>query len=151
MEGGGGMKWTQTEHDFVSKNVDCLSDPDMAKILGRTTQSIRRYRQKNKINRSLDFAKELIDKNRPSSTDQRGANNPNWKGGISKNHYHYKLIQRERYPEHEKARMITYRAIRSGKIKREPCEICGLEKVHAHHDDYSKPLKIRWLCRKHHR
>ena len=31
------------------------------------------------------------------------------------------------------------------------CEICGKEKTHAHHDDYDKPLNVRWLCAEHHR
>lgn len=31
------------------------------------------------------------------------------------------------------------------------CNKCGEEKVHAHHDDYDKPLKIRWLCTIHHK
>ncbi|MFC3331681.1 hypothetical protein ACFOEM_04310 [Paenalcaligenes hominis] len=30
------------------------------------------------------------------------------------------------------------------------CEVCGKSKVDAHHDDYSKPLEVRWLCREHH-
>jgi ribosomal protein S27AE len=37
-----------------------------------------------------------------------------------------------------------------GVIVRKPCEICGAEKVDAHHDDYAKPLDVRWLCRRHH-
>lgn len=41
-------------------------------------------------------------------------------------------------------------ALRSGKIVRQPCEVCGCEKVEGHHDDYSKPLEVRWLCTKHH-
>ena len=40
--------------------------------------------------------------------------------------------------------------ILTGRIKKQPCEICGSEKADAHHDDYSKPMEIRWLCRKHH-
>jgi len=40
--------------------------------------------------------------------------------------------------------------IASGKIKRQPCEKCGKPKAHAHHDDYSKPLVVRWLCPQHH-
>lgn len=54
-------------------------------------------------------------------------------------------------PKHE-ARWAAYRAIRAGTIEREPCQICGTtNRVEAHHDDYSKPLEVRWLCRAHHR
>ena len=41
-------------------------------------------------------------------------------------------------------------AIRDGRLFREPCEVCGAEKVEAHHEDYSKPLDVMWLCKKHH-
>jgi hypothetical protein len=48
------------------------------------------------------------------------------------------------------ARDFTNSAKRLGFLKKMPCEICGEEKVDAHHDDYMKPLDVRWLCRKHH-
>ena len=48
------------------------------------------------------------------------------------------------------AHRLTYEAISSGRLKRLPCEVCGKEKTDAHHDDYSKPLEVRFLCRKHH-
>jgi len=47
--------------------------------------------------------------------------------------------------------LFVYLALKSGKVVREPCEICGNPKTDAHHDDYSKPMEIRWLCRSHHR
>lgn len=37
--------------------------------------------------------------------------------------------------------------IKRGKLQRGLCEGCGAEKVEMHHDDYSKPLVVRWLCR----
>lgn len=82
---------------------------------------------------------------------QTGKNNPSWKGGISQNHYHYKLLQVQRYPERVKARSIVAGAIRAGKLVRGPCETCGVPNGHAHHGDYGKPLEVRWFCRKHHR
>jgi hypothetical protein len=50
----------------------------------------------------------------------------------------------------DKARVFLYTRIRSGKIKRGIC-FCGEKKVEGHHEDYSKPLEVIWLCRKHHR
>jgi hypothetical protein len=43
------------------------------------------------------------------------------------------------------------RAIRKGELVRLPCEVCGDLKSEAHHDDYADALKVRWLCRKHHK
>lgn len=43
------------------------------------------------------------------------------------------------------------RAVASGALVRKPCEVCGEKRVQAHHEDYAKPLKVRWLCAMHHR
>lgn len=57
-------------------------------------------------------------------------------------------------PEEAKRRIRARSAIghylRDKKIPRPPCEICGDPKSEAHHDDYSKPLDVKWLCVKHH-
>lgn len=41
-------------------------------------------------------------------------------------------------------------AVRTGEIKRRPCEVCGATEAEAHHDNYNNPLEIRWLCKAHH-
>ncbi len=46
----------------------------------------------------------------------------------------------------QQAHNAVARAVRSGKLKAQPCELCRAGKTHAHHDDYSKPLAVRWLC-----
>ena len=53
-------------------------------------------------------------------------------------------------PEKHTAHVQVMTAIRSGKLIKKPCEKCGNKKVHAHHDDYSKPLQVIWLCPKCH-
>lgn len=40
--------------------------------------------------------------------------------------------------------------LKRGKLEKKSCEICGDPNVEMHHNDYSKPLEVRWLCRKHH-
>lgn len=33
----------------------------------------------------------------------------------------------------------------------QPCEVCGSSyPVHGHHENYDEPLKVRWLCPRHH-
>ncbi len=56
---------------------------------------------------------------------------------------------RAAHPEKYLAHQIVGNAIRAGELHRQPCEKCG-KKAQAHHDDYSKPLEVRWLCPKHH-
>lgn len=58
---------------------------------------------------------------------------------------------RKKYPNKYRARRMVANAIKSKKLFKEPCEMCGkAETVHAHHDDYLKPLNVRWLCATHH-
>lgn len=47
------------------------------------------------------------------------------------------------------AKNLFQSAVRYGKIKRESCEVCG-EMAQGHHEDYSKPYDVIWLCYKHH-
>lgn len=48
------------------------------------------------------------------------------------------------------ARTKVSKAVLRGKLIKLPCEICGNPESEGHHDDYSKPLEVRWLCKKHH-
>ena len=56
----------------------------------------------------------------------------------------------KKYPEKYKAQKAASNAIRDGRLLKQPCEVCGDKTVQAHHDDYSKPLAVRWLCVTHH-
>ena len=60
-----------------------------------------------------------------------------------------------RNPDKRLAHRAVQAAVESGALIPGPCESCSAESpIHAHHDDYSKPLDIRWLCischRRHH-
>lgn len=59
-------------------------------------------------------------------------------------------LRRVRSAVEIKARGDANHAIRDGLLVRKPCEVCGARKVEAHHDDYAKPLDVRWLCKLHH-
>lgn len=50
----------------------------------------------------------------------------------------------------QRAKKILGKAIRYGRIKREPCIVCGNPKSEGHHENYRKPLDVIWLCHKHH-
>jgi len=52
-------------------------------------------------------------------------------------------------PERYRARTTAYRALKHGKIVKQPC-VCGETKVEMHHNDYSKPTEVEWLCTKCH-
>jgi len=53
-------------------------------------------------------------------------------------------------PQKRRAHFQVSNAIRDGKLFRLPCAVCGSLVTDAHHEDYSKPLDVIWLCRQHH-
>ena len=59
---------------------------------------------------------------------------------------------RKKYPNKYKAHTLVNNAIRDGRLFKESCCVCGSnDHTHAHHDDYLKPLNVRWLCAAHHK
>ena len=66
------------------------------------------------------------------------------------------LDRNKKYPKQFKAQWKAKKAVRYGRLLKQPCRICkklhGKEiKAEAHHCDYNKPLEIQWLCRIHHK
>ena len=61
---------------------------------------------------------------------------------IAKKRKEFNKLNQDKMQAHGKARTALY----NGSLLRQPCEVCGETKSHAHHDDYSQALKVRWLC-----
>ncbi|KKL95512.1 hypothetical protein LCGC14_1853870 [marine sediment metagenome] len=54
----------------------------------------------------------------------------------------------EEHPQQAAAGCKVHAALANGVLCRKPCESCGDdEQIIAHHDDYLRPLAVRWLCR----
>jgi hypothetical protein len=72
-----------------------------------------------------------------------------WKQKNPERHAELAREYRQRNPEKTLAQNRLNYAVRKGRIKRLPCEVCGAtENVHAHHVSY-KPedwYNVRWLC-----
>jgi hypothetical protein len=65
-------------------------------------------------------------------------------------HKEYVKMYKLKNPEKVFAGDTLRNSIKLGKNKKQPCEICGNPKSQGHHDDYSKPLDVVWLCQEHH-
>lgn len=82
--------------------------------------------------------------------DQHGPNNVRYKHGLSRARQmirEYERAQRANSPAAFTAKRLVRYALQFGWLKRHSCERCGEVRVHAHHEDYMEPLRVRWLCR----
>jgi hypothetical protein len=59
---------------------------------------------------------------------------------------YHRMKEDPRFKARRDAVTTVNNAVRDGRLDRQPCEACGAEPAQGHHDDYSKPLEVRWLC-----
>jgi len=68
----------------------------------------------------------------------------------------YASAYRRRNMHKIRAHNMVKAAMLLGVLVRRPCEVCGARqaqggpRVYAHHEDYDRPLEVRWLCARHH-
>lgn len=135
---------------------DCGKEKDNSDFYGKqgeckecTKARVRKYRAEN-IERVREY-----DRNRPNAEERNELNKFRYKENMKNPEYREKDRQRiktwqEKNHIKRAAHVITGNAIRDGRLIKQPCEVCGEVQVNAHHDDYEKPLQVRWLCKKHH-
>jgi hypothetical protein len=103
------------------------------------------------LNKCIDCTKADVRLNR--RTSDRSREYDRQRNGTEKRKQLWKEKGRKyrtNYPEKCKAHDKLNNALAKGRLVRMACEVCGNEKSQAHHDDYSKPLEVRWLCALHH-
>jgi len=103
------------------------------------------------LNKCKECTKKDVCLDRKNSPNARKYDKKRWKENKIRREAIYKRTKKwnKKNPLGYKAHYLVSNAIRDGRLKRMPCEICG-GKSHAHHEDYSKPLEVRWLCPIHH-
>jgi hypothetical protein len=87
---------------------------------------------------------------RYSTAEGRAKKNKLNRESWMRNYEKRKAYEKTRDKGQVKARNIVRQRIADGRLQRLPCEVCNDPKSHAHHEDYSKPLDVKWLCPKHH-
>lgn len=112
---------------------------------GKAAEAIRRYQGSPK-GQAKRRAYEERNRSRLRAMRESWKDSPKGKDSARLTARKWRASHPERYRAHLKVR----RALTAGKLAAAPCEVCGTTTVDAHHDDYSKPLDVRWLCRAHH-
>ena len=105
------------------------------------------------LNRCKTCVKARVKKHRDNNLDShREYDRYRFHKDPARRAYQYRQCEKHRRNNPLKvfARTSVGNAIRDGRLKKMPCEVCGNEESQAHHDDYSRPLDVKWLCVSHH-
>jgi len=120
-----------------------MADGRLNVCIDCTKSRVKKHRNEN-IERIREYDRERS--KREESVLARKKYSKTEGGKIS--HSRCNKAYRDRYPLKYAAHTFISNAVKYGLIRREcKCSECESEyKVEAHHDDYSKPMEIRWLC-----
>jgi len=153
-------KHNQMLDGHVNKCKDC-NKKDVTENRNKNIEKVRAYDRKRGNRQTRRYAieyreknrKKINEKNRAYYSENKEKSREIKKRYVTKNKEKIKQKTkkyRKNNPEKQLAHQAVGYAVKTGKLKKQPCEICGSEKVHAHHEDYSKPLNVIWFCPEHH-
>lgn len=108
-----------------------------------------------RLNICIECVKTRVRKHRQENDSVREYDRKRYRENLSRRIKAAKNAQKwnERYPDRYRAHNMLSAAIRDGRLERgKKCELCGSKKnLEGHHDDYKKPLDVRWMCVRCHR
>lgn len=120
--------------------------------LSNTCKECAKLDSRNNRKNNIDYYR-AFDKKRSSNPDRvsaRASYSKTDNGIASMSKSRKKYITNN--PDKRKAHIAVGNAVRDGFLIKKPCFSCGSSiNVQAHHEDYSKPLDVVWLCVKCHR
>ena len=95
-------------------------------------ERLRQYRESHR-----DIVNKRSENYRKNNPNKVSASQRNW----AKNN-----------PQKKHAQYLVHKAVAEGTLERpETCEICGRKtRIEGHHENYDKPLEVKWLCHKCH-
>lgn len=109
--------------------------------------NIQQFKSKKEY---LNWYREYRKKRREELRKYNRKYNKVWRERNPERHYKLQAEIRKRFPEKYHARKLLMYAVKIGNIKRGRCEICKKPNAQGHHEDYNKPLDVRWFCHLHH-
>ena len=113
-------KWVKSDKDFYPSNKTKCRDCIKKAVKENRGKNIERYREYDRVR---------------GNRQETG----------------YLASYRNKNAKKYQATNMVNNAIRDKKLIKLCCEVCQTsEAVHGHHDDYDKPLEVRWLCAAHH-
>lgn len=136
----------KTLNNFHNEKVKKDGKKNVCKMCIDITRKIHYAKNRDEI---LKKAKEYAIKNYEKKKIRR-KNNPDKLDPIKANarSRRWEVANKDK----KRAHYAVRRAIKSGKLTKKPCTVCGrYDDVEAHHEDYSKKLDVLWLCPQHHK
>lgn len=136
-------KWcgaAKTVDEFYANDKSC-------KVCRRAFVSEHRQRNIEKI-RAYDRVRGHDEKRQAANRRQYRERRVTQEGRLRENKRAQMWVENHRHNGKRAVNIMVSNAIRNGKLTPEKCWWCGSEEhIHAHHEDYTKPLEIMWLCR----
>ena len=121
----------QTNDGFLGKCKECTKS-DVTK---KRSENLDRYRKYDRDRNTLPHRLEAIKTYQKTEEGKK---------------VHIKANRRfiEENPEKRQAHIALNNAVRDGKlVKPSTCDDCGFSgTLHGHHEDYTKPLEVIWVC-----